>query len=53
MSDFLISMITKIAKNWYFREILSLYPILDDHKIKTRANFENPKGKSLDLHLMM
>ena len=28
------------------------FPTLDYHKIRTRTNVENPKGKSLDLHLM-
>ena len=42
-----------MTKNWHFCEIFSLYPILDHHKIETRANFENPNGNSLDLHLIM
>ena len=41
-----ISAIKKMTKIWHF-------PILDYYKIRTRANFENPNGKSLDLHLIM
>ena len=29
------------------------YPILDYYEIRTRTNFENPNGESLDLHLIM
>ena len=29
------------------------YPILDYYKIRTRTNFENPNGKSLDVHLII
>ena len=34
----------------HFRAIFSFYPTLD-YKIKTRANFENSNGKSLDLNV--
>ena len=33
--------------------IFPFYPILDYYKIRTRTNFENPKSKSLDAHLIM
>ena len=52
-SIFLISVISKTAKNWHFCQIFSFYPILDYHEIKTWISFENPNGKSLDLHLIM
>ena len=42
-----------MAKHWHFCEFFSFYPTLDYHKIKTRANFKNPNGKSLNLHLKM
>ena len=34
----------------FFAQFLA---ILDHYKIKTRTNFENPNGKSLDPHLIM
>ena len=43
----------KTAKIWRFCEIFDFYPILDCHKIRTRTDFENHNGKSLDLHLIM
>ena len=43
--------IKKMAKIGHFRELLKSYPDLDYYKIRTRTNFENPNGKSLDLHL--
>ena len=42
-----------MAKIWHFCEFSHFYPTLDYHKIRTRTNFENPNGKSLDLHLIM
>ena len=42
-----------MGRIWHFREFFHFYPILDYYKIRTRTNFENPKGRSLDLHLMM
>ena len=41
------------CKIWHSRELFNFYPILGYYKIRTRTNFENPNGKSLDLHLMM
>ena len=42
-----------MAKIWHFRDFFNFYQILDYYKIRTRTNFENPKGKSLDLHLII
>ena len=42
-----------MARIWHFREFFHFYPILGYHKIRTRTKFENPYGKSLDLHLIM
>ena len=41
------------GENLAFREFFHFHPILDYYKIRTTANFENLKGKSLDLHLIM
>ena len=42
-----------MAKIWPFRDFFNFYLILDYYKIRTKTNFENPNGKSLDLHLIM
>ena len=42
-----------MAKFWHFRDFFNFYLILDYYKIRTRTDFENPNGKSLDLHLIM
>ena len=42
-----------MARIWHFREFFHFYPVLDYYKLRTRSNFENPNGKSLDLHLIM
>ena len=52
-SIFWISAIKKMAKILHFCEFFHFYLTLDYHKIRTRTNFENPNGKSLDLHLIM
>ena len=48
-----ISAIKKMARIWHFHEFFHFYPMLDYNKIRTRTNFKNPNGKSLDLHLIM
>ena len=48
-----ISAIMKIAKIWHFCKFFNFYPILNNYKIRTGKNFENPNGKTLDLHLIM
>ena len=45
--------IKKMTKIWHFRELFNFYSILDHYKVRTRTNFENSNGKSLDLHLLM
>ena len=42
----------KMARIWHFREFFHFCPNLDHYKIRTRANFQNFNGKSLDLHLI-
>ena len=44
---------TKIVRIWHFSGFFHFSPILDYYKIRTRTNFENLNGKSLDLHLVM
>ena len=51
-SILLFSAIKKKAKIWHFRELFNFYPVFDNYEIRTMANFENPNGKSLDLHLI-
>ena len=41
------------GENLAFSRIFHVYPILDYYKIRTRTNFENPDGKSLDLHIII
>ena len=43
----------KNGENLAFSELFKLYPILDYSKIRIRTNFEDPNGKSLDLHIIM
>ena len=42
-----------MAKIWHFCEFFHFYPTLDYYKMRTRTDFENPNGKSVDLHLTM
>ena len=51
--NFLHSAIKKMVKIWHYCEFFHFYPTLDCHKIRTRTDFENPNGKSLDLHLIL
>ena len=37
----------------FVREFFHFYPTLHQYKIRTRTNFENPNGKSLDPCLIM
>ena len=39
--------------NFAFLQDFQFLPSLDHCKIRTRANIQNPNGKSLDLHLVM
>ena len=41
------------GENLAFLRIFQFSLILDHYKIRTKTNFENPNGKSLDLHLIM
>ena len=41
------------GEKWHILENFNFYTILDYCKIRTRTNFENRNGRSLDLHLLM
>ena len=48
-----ISAMTKMTRIRHFRKLFNFNPILDYYRIRLRTNFENPNGKSSDLHLIM
>ena len=42
-----------MAKIWHLRDFFNFYLILDYYNIRTKTNFENLNGRSLDLHVIM
>ena len=42
-----------MEKSYHVRKDSNFYQFLDYYKIRTWTNFENPNGKSLDLHLQI
>ena len=40
-------------ENLAFSRNFHFYPILDYYVIRTRTNFENPNGRSLDVRIIM